>query len=127
MTTLFVWWAVITASLVASCAAVPISPISPVDKPWTNYAIGTVRTAATGETLIEGIDGTRWLPGFKLVGPLKVERLRSPTNYGELWAASYRYEGPCGYYLITNPRFYPNEIGVIVSEDGAVLCEESVL
>jgi len=122
--------ALLATSVLASCATVPISPNEPSDTPWTNYVIGKARTTPTGSTMIEGIDDARFLPGYVLTGELRVDKLgRQPSRDAGVWSAWYLYRGPCtgGRYLITNPRFYPGELGIIVAEDGSIPCEASVL
>lgn len=117
------------ASVLMSCSA-PISVNKPIDKPWVSYSVGEVRKASTGSTMVSGLDGARYLPGFLLVGALQVESIgQQPPRTSGAWSAQYLYDGPCkgGRYLITNPRFYANRIGIIVAEDGTITCEEPVM
>lgn len=65
-----------------------------------------------------------------MVEPVKIERIGvQPPGAGVVWAARYAYDGPCegGRYLITTPTFYNESIGIIVTEDGTIPCETSVL
>src|SRR5437870_2551547 len=124
---------VIVAAVVAlaSCARLPISPNTPTDEPWTNYAIGRAQSAPTGSTMVEWIGRARFLRGYVLVAPFNVSRLgRQPELASGVWPARYVYHGPCagGRYVITNDKFYRDEeVGIIVADDGTIPCDEPVI
>jgi hypothetical protein len=121
--------ALLAAACLTSCATQPISPNQPTIEPWTNYAIGRVQDAATGSPMVEWMRHARFLRGYVMVSPVKVERIggQPPTDAG-VWPARYTYHGPCtgGRYVITNKRFYNEQIGIIVAEDGTIPCAPSV-
>ena len=113
-----------------SCAYVPIARNTPNNEPWTNYVIGRVQSAPTGATMVEWIGRARFLRGYLMVSPVKViGTSRQPPTDSGAWPARYTYHGPCtgGRYVITNPKFYGEEIGIIVADDGTIPCDRSVL
>jgi hypothetical protein len=114
----------------ASCASVPISPNLPTTEPWTNYSIGRVQEASTGSPMVEWIGHARFLRGYLMVTPVKVDHIggQPPSDAG-IWPARYSYHGPCagGRYVITNKAFYGEQIGIIVAEDGTIPCARSVV
>jgi hypothetical protein len=120
---------VLVALLLMSCSAAPISLNFPSEKPWTNYSLGEVRTTPTGSTMMEGVDGAVSVPTYRLTGLLKVDGTSKQPPTSDIWSARYHYHGPCtgGRYVLTNPLFYQNTIGVIVTEDGSIPCERAVM
>jgi hypothetical protein len=114
---------------VFSVSCGPIPQLRRVE-PRTNYEIGVARTTATGATMVEWIGNTRFLPGFRMIKPLKVDGIgnQPPFDAGP-WVAHYTYRGTCegGQYLLTNPRFYAEEIGVVIASDGSIPCEKPVV
>lgn len=121
--------AVLTAVLLGSCG-VPIRRNQPSDQPWTNYEIGRVQESSTGATMVEWIGKASLLRGYRMVAPVKVERIgRQPPSSAGAWAARFTYHGTCGHgrYVITTPTFYKEKIGIIVTENGEIPCDKSVI
>src|SRR5689334_1383502 len=105
----FVAFLVFVATILSSCAHLPISRNEPTDEPWTNYVIGQEKSTSTGSTMIEWIGHASILRGYAMVSPVRVARLgRQPPTDAGVWPARYRYHGPCrdGRYVITNEKFY---------------------
>src|SRR5262245_44483336 len=121
---------VLSALLSATgCMSPWVRPNSVSEEPWTNYAIGRTQDAPTGSTVVQWIGHAKFLRGYRMIAPLKVDRMgQQPPSDGSSWPARYIYSGPCpgGRFVITNARFYKEQIGIIVADDGTIPCEKSV-
>lgn len=81
--------------------------------------------------MIEWIGHAELLPGFEMKSALYVDDIgeQPPADAG-VWAARNLYlSGTCsgGRYLLTNPRYYEEEIGIVVAEDGSIPCAKPVV
>jgi len=80
--------------------------------------------------MVEWIGRALFFRGYVMVAPVRVEQIgHQPPPDAGAWSARYTYHGPCkgGRYVITNQAFYREQIGIIVTEDGTIPCETSVL
>ncbi|HYC54640.1 MAG TPA: hypothetical protein VEL28_06860 [Candidatus Binatia bacterium] len=77
--------------------------------------------------MIERVEDILTLPGFVLSQELPLEGARPPLP-GGLWPARILYGGPCGgTYVLTNPSFYNEVLGIVVDENGAISCQKPVV
>jgi len=117
--------------LVAACYPIPrVAPVVPVGEPVSNYAPGETLTATPGTVMIDRTDGSQILPGFILKQPIRVLGTdKQPTEEAGLWAARFEYRGDCpdGHYILTNPFFYEERIGIITTRDGTIVCDPPVI
>jgi hypothetical protein len=127
-----------TASLVAfallglsACYARPrVQPIWPEARPLSTVHVGEARTARKDDIMIDRTDGSQVLPGYLLNRQINVVGTdRQPVLDNEIWAARFRYAGPCpdGVYIVTSPSFYEERIGIVISEDGSITCDMPVV
>jgi hypothetical protein len=126
------------ASLVAlalvglsACYARPqVQPIWPEARPLATVHVGEARTAQKGDIMIDRTDGSQVLPGYLLNRQITVVGTdRQPVVDSEVWAARFRYAGPCpdGVYIVTSPSFYEERIGIVITEDGSITCDMPVV
>lgn len=120
-----------TCALLSSCYPSPrLAPIWPVVEPVSNYAPGETLTAAPGLVMVDRTDGSLVLPGFLLTSPLRVIGTdRLPPVEAGLWSARFEYRGSCpdGFYVLTNPYFYEERVGIVVSREGRIACDSPVV
>lgn len=115
----------------AGCYPPPrLNSLIPSPEPVSNYALGETRIAAPGSVMVDRTDGSHLLPGFVLVGPLTVRGTsEQPPAEAGLWVARFQYGGACPNpsYVLTNPWFYQERVGIVVSEDGTIECNPPVV
>src|SRR5262245_1344922 len=89
--------------ILASCAAVPISPNPASTPPWTNYTIGQLKNAPTGAAMVKWLGHASIQRGYKMLMPVKVVGIGEQPPSAGVWAAGYSYHGPCtgGRYVVT--------------------------
>lgn len=91
---------------------------------------GETRTARKDEIMFDRTDGSQVLPGFVLTRDIHVVGTdRQPVRDSGVWGARFRYAGSCpeGAWIITNPSFYEERVGIIVSQDGSIACNMPVV
>jgi hypothetical protein len=122
---------VVAICSLSACYARPrVQPIWPEARPLASVHAGEARTARTGEIMIDRTDGSQVLPGYLLNRQITVIGTdRQPVVDSEVWAARFRYAGPCpeGVYIVTSPSFYEERVGIVISEDGSITCDRPVI
>jgi hypothetical protein len=124
-------------SVTASCIPSPIPqfnpPIPVEENPGSHgalksYRVGLAREATTGSVMIERQEDATYLPAFQMVRKITpVGTL--PLPLGQMWLARHIYTGPCpgGRWVLTTPTYFRGVVGVIVTEEGKIPCEKSIL
>jgi hypothetical protein len=122
---------VLSICALSACYSRPrVQPIFPEARPLASVHVGEARTARVGEVMVDRTDGSQVLPGFLLNRQINVVGTnRQPVVDSEIWAARFRYAGPCpdGVYVVTSPSFYEERIGIVISEDGSIRCDMPVV
>ena len=121
----------LSGGLVSACYPTPrMAPIYPAGQSVSNYAIGETMRAERGAVMVDRTDGSQTLPGFVLVQPFGIiGTSHQVPEDGGLWPARFEYRGACptGAYIVTNPYFYEERVGIIISNDGTIDCDAPVI
>ncbi|HEY2775723.1 MAG TPA: hypothetical protein VGK20_16905 [Candidatus Binatia bacterium] len=123
--------AILAVAALAGCGvAAPVSFEQPIAAPFMTYRIGDVMTAATGSPMVRWTGNVASLPAFQMIHPVHVQGTdRQPPGEGSYWLALYGYHGDCagGRYVLVNPVFYEQQIGIVIDEQGSIPCAGAVL
>lgn len=118
-------------SLVSACYPMPrLAPVWPSPEPVSNYTVGETRRAIPGAVMVDRTDGSQLLPGFVLTRAIGVlGTSEQPPDAGSHWVARFEYQGACaaGRYVVTNPYFYEERVGIVISSDGTIECPRPVV
>jgi len=117
-------------AILAGCGIAPVSVEQPVAMPFMNYRIGRTTASPAGAPILLWTGNVTSLPAFRLTQPIHVEHIgEQPPGQDSIWLALYAYHGDCagGRYVVVNPAFYNQQIGIVIDEHGAPPCPRSVV